>query len=114
MKNMYGKELKFPEDVYYSEELLWGKPQGGSNVRVGVSDLGVKSVKDLVHISLVCRTGEKVTKGDSLGHIETTKGAWDVIAPLSGNVVEINKPITQGNLLTQSSMSPMAKDGWLM
>ena len=97
MKNMYGKELKFPEDVYYSEELLWVRDLGGNKVRIGISDLGVKSVKSLVHVKIATRVGTKVSKGDSMGHVETTKGVWEVIAPLSGTVVEINKPITQGN-----------------
>jgi len=97
MKNMYGKELKFPEDVYYSEELLWVKDLGGNKVQIGISDLGVKSVKSLVHVKIVARVGTKVSKGDSMGHVETTKGVWEVIAPLSGTVVEINKPITMGN-----------------
>ena len=97
MKNMYGKELKFPEDIYYSKELLWVKDLGGNKVRIGISDLGVKSVKSLVHVKIATRVGTKVSKGDSMGHVETTKGVWEVIAPLSGTVVEINKPITQGN-----------------
>ena len=97
MKNMYGKELKFPEDVYYSDDLLWVKNLGGNKVRIGVSDLGVKSVKSLVHVKISSRVGAQVAKGDSMGHVETTKGVWEVIAPLSGTVVEINKPITQGN-----------------
>jgi len=97
MKNMYGKELKFPEEVYYSEELLWVKDQGGNKVRIGISDLGVKSVKGLVHVKITSRKGAQVAKGDSLGYVETTKGVWEVIAPVSGTVVEINPPIIQGN-----------------
>jgi len=97
MKNMYGKELYFPEDVYYSEELLWVKPQGGNKVRVGISELAVRAVKDLVHVKITLRVDAKVAKGDSMGYVETTKGVWEVIAPLSGTVVEINPPIKQGN-----------------
>ena len=97
MKNIYGKELKFPEDVYYSEELLWVKDQGGNKVRIGICDLGVKSVKNLVHVKINARVGAKVTKGGSIGHVETTKGVWEIITPLSGTVVEINPPITKGN-----------------
>ena len=97
MKNMYGKEIHFPEDVYYSEGLLWVKDLGKNRFRLGVSDLGVKSVKDLVFVKISPRKGAKVTKGESLGYIETTKGVWDVVTPLSGTVVEINPPVAQGN-----------------
>ena len=97
MKNMYGKEIVFPEDVYYSEELLWVKDMGKNKVRLGICDLAVKSVKDLVFVQISHRRGAKVTKGESLGYMETTKGVWDIITPISGTVVEINPPIVQGN-----------------
>ncbi len=50
MKNMYGKEIVFPEDVYYSEELLWVKDLGKNKVRLGICDLAVKTVKDIVFV----------------------------------------------------------------
>ena len=97
MKNMWGKELVFPEDVYYSEELLWVKDLGASKFRLGICDLAVKSVKNLNFIKLSSRPGAQVTKGESLGHVETTKGVWDIIAPLSGTVVEVNPSIAKGS-----------------
>jgi glycine cleavage system H protein len=112
MKNMWGKELKFPEDVHYSEELLWVKDLGANKVRIGVSHLGVKSVKNLNFVKISARVGGKVTKGESLGHLETTKGVWEIIAPLSGTLVEMNPPIAQGNA------NPIVSDsygkGWLV
>ncbi len=112
MKNMYGKEIVFPEDVYYSEELLWVKDMGKNRVRLGICDLAVKSVKDLVFVKISPRRGAKVTKGESLGYIETTKGVWDIIAPLSGTVVEINPPILQGN--ANPIYDEPYGDGWLV
>ena len=112
MKNMYGKELIFPEDLYYTEELLWVKDLGGNKIRIGVSDLGVKSVKHLVHVKMSAKAGDKVSKGDSMGHIETTKGVWVINAPIAGTIVEINKPCTMGNA------NPIDSDnygtGWIM
>jgi glycine cleavage system H protein len=112
MKNMWGKELKFPEDVYYSKELLWVKSQGGNKVRIGICDLGVKSVKNLNYVKISASVGSKVPKGKSLGHVETTKGVWEIIAPFSGTVVEINPPIAKGNA------NPIINDsygnGWLV
>lgn len=112
MKNMWGKELKFPEDLYYSEELLWVKDLGANKVRLGICDLGVKSVKNLNYVKISARVGGKVTKGESLGHVETTKGVWEIITPLSGTVVEVNPPIARVNA------NPIVADsygnGWLV
>jgi glycine cleavage system H protein len=112
VKNMYGKELVFPEDVYYSEGLLWVKDLGANKFRLGICDLAVKSVKNIVYVKISPRIGDKVTKGESLGHVETTKGVWDIIVPLSGTVVEVNPPIAKG------SANPIVAEpygnGWLV
>jgi glycine cleavage system H protein len=97
VKNIYSKELIFPEDVYYSQELLWVKEQGGNRVRIGICDIAVKSVKHLQYVKISCRRGAQVNKGESLGYVETTKGVWEIIAPLSGTVVEINSKVATGN-----------------
>lgn len=112
MKNRWGKELVFPEDVYYSEELLWVKDLGGNRVRLGICDLGVKSVNKLIYVKIECKLGDQITKGESLGFVETTKMVWDIIVPLSGTVVEVNPLFTKGN------PNPIAYDpygrGWLV
>jgi glycine cleavage system H protein len=112
MKNMWGKELVFPEDVYYSEELLWVKDLGENKVRLGICDLGVKSVKKLIYVKISARPGKQITKGESLGFVETTKMVWDIIVPLSGTVVEVNPIVSKGN------PNPIVDDpygrGWLV
>ena len=50
-----------------------------------------------MHVKINPRVGTKVTKGEPIGHVETTKGVWEVITPLSGTVVDINPPIIKGN-----------------
>jgi len=112
MKNMWGKELKFPEDVYYSEELLWVKDLGGNKVRVGISHIGVRATKKLVHIKMSTREGAQVTKGKPMGYMETSKGIWEIIAPFDGTVIEINPPISRGNASTIAEDS--YGDGWLV
>jgi glycine cleavage system H protein len=112
MKNMYGKELVFPEDLYYSEELLWVKDLGGNKVRLGICDLAVKSVKHLQYVKISSRPGAQITKGKSLGYVETTKGVWEIVVPLSGTVVEVNPRVAKGNA------NPIFDDpygnGWLI
>lgn len=112
MKNMWGKELAFPEDVYYSEELLWVKDEGVHRFRVGICDVAVKSVKELLFVDVAPRPGAQVAKGEILGYVETSKGVWEIVAPLSGTLVTVNPPIAQGNA------NPIVDDpygkGWLI
>ena len=105
LKNVWGKELHFPEDVYYTPELLWVKSEcsgfgcqsGGNKLRIGISDLGVKSVKALTYVRIKSRVGAQLKKGDLIGMVDTSKMVWEIIAPVSGVVVAVNEKLLQGN-----------------
>lgn len=112
MKNIWQKELTFPEDVYYSPELIWVKEQEKNRVRLGISDLGVKSVKELIYVRMTVRMGAQVKKGDTLGTVETSKMVWEIVSPLSGKMVERNAPVCDGNP-NYLSKDPYGK-GWLV
>ena len=111
IKNVWGKELKFPEDIIYTPELLWVKVEP-EKLRIGISDLGVKSVKQLLYIRFACRPGTQVKKGDMLGMVETSKMVWEIIAPVSGVVVSINKKLSSGD--TSSLSHDNYGEGWLL
>ena len=111
MKNVWGKELIFPENVLYTPELLWIKVES-EKIRIGVSDLGVKSVKQLLYIKIECRAGTQVRKGDILGIVETSKMVWEIIAPVSGVVVAINPKLSAGD--TSPIMHDPYGEGWLV
>ncbi len=112
MKNTWGKELTFPEDLLYTPELLWVKIEPDNRLRLGISDLGVKAVKELLYIRIKSRVGHHLKKGDLIGLVETTKMVWEIIAPVSGMVVAVNEKLLAGN--------PMALEhdpygeGWLL
>jgi len=110
--NSWGKKLSFPEDVYYSPELLWVKVEPDNKLRLGISDLGVKAVKTLIYIRLKPRPGKPLKKGDLIGMVETSKMVWEIKAPVSGMVVEVNKQLLRGD------PSPLVVDpygkGWVL
>ena len=112
MKNIWGRELSFPSDVFYSPEYLWVSVESGNRLRIGISDLGVKSVKSLSYIEIEVSVGIKVKKGDRLGIIETSKRAWEIIAPVSGVVVALNSKTNKGNPATLAS-DPYG-EGWIV
>jgi glycine cleavage system H protein len=109
---MWGKELQFPEEVYYSPELLWVKDESGDLLRLGISDLGVKSVKELLHVRIKSRVGQSVKKHDLIGMVETSKMVWQIIAPVSGVVASVNEKLQKGNP-TLLMMDPYG-EGWLL
>jgi len=111
MKNVWGKELKFPDDILYTPELLWIKVEP-DKLRIGISDLGVRSVKQLLYIRMACRKGTQVKKGDTLGMVETSKMVWEIIAPVSGVVVATNPNFSSGD--TSKLTVDNYGEGWVL
>ena len=56
---------------------------------IGVSDYAQHLLSDVVYVDLP-EVGDTVTKGESLGTVESVKAAEDAYAPISGEVVEVN------------------------
>ena len=111
MKNVWGKELKFPDDILYTPELLWIKVEP-EKLRIGISDLGVRSVKQLLYIRMACRKGTQVKKGDTLGMVETSKMVWEIIATVSGMVVATNPKFSSGD--TSKLTVDNYGEGWVL
>lgn len=112
VKNIWGKELSFPEDVSYSPELLWVKVEPENRLRLGISDLGLKAFKELVYICIDSEVGDQVEKGDIIGTVETSKAAWEIVAPVSGVVVAVNEELSQGN--ASALQGDPYGEGWIL
>src|SRR6516225_1193534 len=83
--------LMDPKTLRYASSHEWAVLQGG-NVVVGISKFAVEQLTDVVFIDLP-KVGEKTTKGESFGEIESVKAVSDLYAPVDGQVVEINKKL---------------------
>lgn len=111
MENLWGYELVFPEDVLYSTDFLWVKEDNGK-IRTGLCDIIVRSAKKLVTIGLTCAEGATISKGDSIGSVETSKAVREIIAPVSGVVAAVNPAILEGGPALVMK-DPYGK-GWLV
>ena len=67
----------------------WAKLEDGV-VIVGLSDIAYKELGDIVFLELP-EEGKAVKKEESFGVIESVKAAADMYAPVSGEIVEVNK-----------------------
>jgi glycine cleavage system H protein len=110
--NTWGKQLKFPEDVFYSPELLWVKVEPENKLRLGISDLGVKAVKTLIYVRIKPRVGSRLNKGDLIGMVETSKMVWEIKAPVSGVVVDVNRKLLRGD--PSSLVLDPYGEGWVL
>lgn len=81
----------------------------GTIATVGISDHAQKEISDVVFIELP-KPGRDLKQKESAMIVESVKAAFDIYAPLSGRVTEINEKIkNHPELVNQSPYS----DGWL-
>lgn len=82
---------KVLEGLLYSESHEWVKVEGDIAV-VGVSDFAQKEMGNITYVDLP-DVDDDVTAGEDFGALESVKAASDLIAPVSGTVVEVNEAL---------------------
>jgi glycine cleavage system H protein len=81
------------DDLYYTENHEWGKVEDGT-MRVGITDYAQEELGDIVFVDLLA-AGTTVSKGDSLGTVESVKAVSEVYAPVDGEIIEVNPALEE-------------------
>ena len=101
--------MDFPADRLYSEYHLWVKMEKDQAV-IGITDYAREELGQVDYIELP-EVDESVTRNGAFGIIETSKAVTDLIAPISGIVVESNISLAESpEIITDDPYG----DGWLM
>lgn len=96
-----------PEQCKYAKSHEWAAVEGGKAV-VGISDHAQKEITDVVFVELP-KPGRKVKAGEACAVVESVKAAFDIYAPLSGEIAEVNPELAKDPSLV--NQSPHDK-GW--
>ncbi len=80
-----------PEDYYYSKDHEWAQVDENI-VTIGITEFAQQSLGEIVYVELP-EEGQKVTQGEPFGVVESVKAVSDLLAPVSGTVIEINTPL---------------------
>jgi glycine cleavage system H protein len=81
----------YPEDLSYNPEHDWARFEGDEAV-LGVTWYAQDSLGELVHFEPPDE-GATVGKDESYGEVESVKAVSDLISPLSGEVLEVNRAV---------------------
>jgi len=101
--------MEFPEDLKYSKEHEWVLVEGGV-ATVGITDYAQDQLGDIVFVELPA-VGDKVSKEDAFGVVESVKAVSDIYAPVSGKVVEVNDDLPENpEMLNEDPYG----DGWII
>jgi glycine cleavage system H protein len=79
----------YPDDLKYHAEHDWARIDGDEAV-LGVTWFAQDALGELVHYEPPA-VGATIAKDSSYGEVESVKAVSDLIAPLSGEVLEVNQ-----------------------
>ena len=96
--------------IKYSEDHEWVDAKENDLVVIGITDFAQEQLGDLVYVELP-EVGDECTKGENISVIESVKAASDLVAPVSGSIIEVNSRLEdEPEIVTEDSMG----EGWFI
>ena len=102
-------DASYPEDLLYHPEHDWARIDG-DHATLGITWFAQDALGEVVFFDPP-EVGTTVTKDESYAEVESVKAVSDVIAPLSGEIVEVNTAL--GDKPEAINEDPYG-DGWLV
>jgi glycine cleavage system H protein len=82
-------EANYPDDLRYHDQHDWARLEGDEHAVFGITWYAQDTLGEVVFYDGP-EVGASVQKDSSYAEVESVKAVSDVIAPLSGEIVEIN------------------------
>jgi glycine cleavage system H protein len=99
----------YPDDLKYHPEHDWARIDG-DEATLGITWFAQDSLGELVHYEAPS-VGSAVVKNESYGEVESVKAVSDIVAPLSGEVLEVNaKAVDEPEIVNDEPYG----EGWLI
>ena len=89
-----------PSDLKYAKSHEWVRVSGGT-ATVGITDHAQHELTDIVFVELPA-VGRTVKAGETCAVVESVKTASDIYSPVSGEIIEVNKPIADNPALVNT------------
>ena len=99
----------YPAELRYHREHDWARIDGDEAV-LGITWFAQDALGELVHYEAP-EEGSRVTKDEPYGEVESVKAVSDLIAPLSGEVIEVNRKVVDE---PETVNADPYGDGWLV
>ena len=99
----------YPDELMYHSEHDWARIEDGE-ATLGITWYAQDALGELVHFEPPSN-GDTITKDSSYGEVESVKAVSDVIAPLSGEIVEVNSKVVDA---PETVNEDPYGEGWLV
>jgi glycine cleavage system H protein len=83
---------KVIEELMYQESHEWVKKLNEEEVLIGITEFAAKELGSVVFVDLP-EVGDQLEAGTEFGAVESVKAASDLMAPVSGEVIEMNEDL---------------------
>ena len=101
--------MTVPDELMYNRSHEWVRTEGDTVV-VGITHYAQDQLGEVVYVELP-DVGTGVDAGDELGTLESVKAVSEFLAPVAGEVLEINERLAdEPNLVNDDPYG----DGWLV
>ncbi|MGE4428926.1 MAG: glycine cleavage system protein GcvH [Solirubrobacteraceae bacterium] len=105
-------EASYPEDLQYHSAHDWARIDGDTAV-FGITWYAQNALGEVVFFDPP-EVGSTVAKDESYAELESVKAVSDVIAPLSGEVIEVNAVLTDDGDGPEAVNDDPYGAGWLV
>jgi glycine cleavage system H protein len=99
-----------PKEYRYLETHEWHKKEADGTIALGITAIAADELTDITFVSLP-KVGDKVTKGQRWGEIESVKATSDLYTGVSGTVAAVNSELSANPGLVNSDSY---KKGWMI
>lgn len=96
--------------IRFSRDHIWVRMDDDSQVTLGITDYLQEKLGEIYSLPLP-EEGEEITKDEPFGTIEAKNGRLELIAPVSGEVIEANYETVEVPEIVNED--PLA-EGWLL
>jgi glycine cleavage system H protein len=101
--------MEIPKGLKYSKEHEWVAVED-TVATIGITDHAQEQLGEIVYIELPA-VGDKISKDDPFGVVESVKAVSDIYAPVTGTVIEINEDLPES---PETVNEDPYGDGWLI
>jgi glycine cleavage system H protein len=102
-------EESYPDELRYHPEHDWARVDG-DEATLGITWFAQNALGDIVHFEAP-EQGLTIANGESYGEVESVKAVSDVIAPLSGEILEVNAKVVEA---PETINEDPYGEGWLV
>ena len=100
--------MNIPADLKYTESHEWIRTEPDGTLTVGITDHAQDALGDLVFIELP-EVGKVLNAKENCVVLESVKAASDAYAPVAGEIIAVNTPLTD----SPETLNSQPYEAWL-